>query len=81
VVAYPGRRLKEAQLEVGMTIKVYRFALYPIGNDETLSHGYATMEFIVLNKLTALPGSEMDVDPTHVDQEGRYLGLNSSQST
>lgn len=49
-----------------------------IDNDTTLSHGYATMGFIVLNKLTAIPDSEMDVDPTHVDQEGRYLGLNSS---
>jgi hypothetical protein len=65
-------------MEVSMTVKVYRFAQYAIDNDETLSHGYATMEFIVLNKLTAIPDSEMDVDPTHVDQEGRYLGLNSS---
>lgn len=61
-----------------MTVKVYRFAQYAVDNDETLSHGYATMEFIVLNKLTAIPDTEMDVDPTHVDQEGRYLGLNSS---
>jgi hypothetical protein len=65
-------------MEVSMTVKVYRFAQYAIDNDETLSHGYATMEFIVLNKLTAIPDTEMDVDPTHVDQEGRYLGLNSS---
>jgi hypothetical protein len=65
-------------MEVSMTVKVYRFAQYAVDNDETLSHGYATMEFIVLNKLTAIPDTEMDVDPTHVDQEGRYLGLNSS---
>lgn len=62
-----------------MTIKVYRFAQHPIDNDESLSGSYATMEFIVLNKLTALPDSEMEVDPAHVDQEGRYLGLNSSR--
>jgi hypothetical protein len=62
-----------------MTVRVYRFAQHAIDNDETLSHGYATMGFIVLNKLTAIPDSEMDVDPAHVDQEGRYLGLNGSQ--
>ena len=62
-----------------MTIKVYRFAQHPIGNDESLSDSYATMEFIVLNKLTAIPDSEMDVDPSHVDQEGRYLGLNGGR--
>jgi hypothetical protein len=44
-----------------------------------LAHAYATMEFIILNKLTAVPDSEMDVDPTHVDEEGRYLGLNSGK--
>lgn len=64
-----------------MTVKVYRYAHFAIDNDESLSHGYATMEFIVLNKLTAMPDSEMDVDPTHVDQEGRYLGLNGSRPT
>jgi hypothetical protein len=47
----------------------------------TLSHAYASMEFIVLNKLTAIQDSEMDVDPAHVDQEGRYLGLNGSIPT
>ena len=62
-----------------MTVKVYRYAQHPIGNDETLAHSYATMEFIILNKLTAVPDSEMAVDPTHVDQEGRYLGLNSGK--
>jgi hypothetical protein len=62
-----------------MTVKVYRFAQHPIDNDETLAHAYATMEFIILNKLTAVPDSEMDVDPTHVDEEGRYLGLNSGK--
>lgn len=61
-----------------MPVKVYRFAQATVDNDETLSHGYATMAFIILNKLTAVPDSEMDVDPTHVDGEGRYLGLNSS---
>jgi hypothetical protein len=69
------------ELEISMTVKVYRFAQYPVDNDATLSHGYATMEFIILNKLTAVPDSEMDVDPAHVDQEGRYLGLNSSNPT
>jgi hypothetical protein len=64
-----------------MTVKVYRYAQHPIVNDETLSHGYATMAFIILNKLTAIPDSEMDVDPSHVDEEGRYLGLNSSKSS
>jgi hypothetical protein len=64
-----------------MTVKVYRYAQYASDNDETLSHGFATMEFIVLNKLTAIPDSEMDVDPAHVDQEGRYLGLNGSHPT
>jgi hypothetical protein len=64
-----------------MTVKVYRIAQYPVDNDATLSHGYATMEFIILNKLTAVPDSEMDVDPAHVDKEGRYLGLNSSNPT
>lgn len=59
-----------------MTIKVYRYAQHPVDHDETLSHGYATMAFIVLNKLTAVPDSDMDVDPAHVDEEGRYLGLN-----
>ena len=63
-----------------MSVKVYRFAQAPVDNDETLSHGYATMEFIVLNKLTAMPDSEMDVDPTHVAPDGRYLGLNSSSA-
>ena len=58
-----------------MTIKVYRYAQHPVDHDETLSHGYATMAFIVLNKLTAVPDSEMDVDPAHVDEDGRYLGL------
>lgn len=61
-----------------MTVKVYRYAQYALDNDESLSHGYATMAYIVLNKLTALPDSEMDVDPAHVDEEGRYLGLNRS---
>jgi hypothetical protein len=60
-----------------MTVRVYRFAQQPIDSDATLSHAYATMEFIIRNKLTAVPDSEMDVDPTHVDQDGRYLGLNS----
>ena len=69
------------ELGISMTVKVYRYAQYPVGNDATLSHGYATMEFIILNKLTAVPDSEMDVDPAHVDQEGRYLGLNSSNPT
>ena len=64
-----------------MTVKVYRYAPYAIGNDESLSHGYATMDFIVLNKLTAMPDSAMDVDPTHLDEEGRYLGLNYSRPT
>jgi hypothetical protein len=36
------------------------------------------MEFIIRHKLTAVPDSEMDVDPTHVDQDGRYLGLNGN---
>lgn len=62
-------------------VKVYRYARHPDLNDETLSHGYATMAFIILNKLTAVPDSEMDVDPSHVDDEGRYLGLNSGKST
>jgi hypothetical protein len=60
-------------------VKVYRYARHPDLNDETLSHGYATMAFIILNKLTAVPDSEMDVDPSHVDEEGRYLGLNSGK--
>jgi hypothetical protein len=64
-----------------MTVRVYRFAQLPIDSDATLSHAYATMEFIIRNKLTAVPDSEMDVDPTHVDQEGRYLGLNSGNPT
>lgn len=64
-----------------MTIKVYRYARHPVLDDETLSHSYATMAFIILNKLTAVPDSEMDVDPTHVDEEGRYLGLNSGKPT
>ena len=64
-----------------MTVKVYRFAQYASDKDETLAHSYATMDFIVLNKLTAIPDSEMDVDPAHIDQEGRYLGLNGSPST
>ena len=63
-----------------MSVRVYRYAQHPVDNDETLSHGYATMDFIILNKLTAIPDSEMDVDPTHVDREGRYLGLNSGKS-
>ena len=58
-----------------MTIKVYRYAQHPVDDDETLSHGFATMAFIVLNKLTAVPDSDMDVDPAHVDADGRYLGL------
>ena len=66
-----------------MTIKVYRYAQHPIdtgtGTDGTLSHSYATMEFIILNKLTAVPDSEMDVDPAHVDAEGRYLGLHGGK--
>ena len=62
-------------------VKVYRYARQPDLNDETLSHGYATMAFIILNKLTAVPDSEMDVDPSHVDEEGRYLGLNSGKPT
>lgn len=61
-----------------MTVKVYRFAPYTTGHDEDLSHSYATMDFIVLNKLTAFPDSAMEVDPSHVDQEGRYLGLHGS---
>jgi hypothetical protein len=64
-----------------MTIKVYRFARHAIDNDENLSHGYATMEFIMLNKLSAIPDSEMDVDPAHVDPDGRYLGLNGGSPT
>jgi hypothetical protein len=63
-----------------MTMKVYRYASYRIDDDETLSHAYATMDFIILNKLTAMPDSEMDVDPAHVDAEGRYLGLDSGSS-
>jgi hypothetical protein len=63
-----------------MTVKVYRFTPHAIDNDETLSHGYATMDFIILNKLTAMPDSEMDVDPAHVDQEGRYLGLDGGHA-
>ena len=63
-----------------MTVKVYRYAPHTIDDDETLSHGFATMAFIVLNKLTAIPDSEMDVDPAHVDEEGRYLGLNGSRT-
>ena len=62
-----------------MTIKVYRFAQHPVDADATLSHGYATMEFIILNKLTAVPDSEMDVDPAHVDKDGLYLGLNGGK--
>jgi hypothetical protein len=70
------------KLEVStMTVKVYRFAQHPIDHNETLSQGYATMEFIVLNKLTAMPDSEMDVDPAHIDEEGRYLGLESKHPT
>ena len=61
-------------------MKVYRFAQGPVDHDETLSHSYATMEFIILNKLTAVPDSEMEVDPAHVDQDGRYLGLNGRSS-
>jgi hypothetical protein len=62
-----------------MRVKVYRYAPYTVGDDESLSHSYATMEFIILNKLTAMPDSAMDVDPSHVDEEGRYLGLNGSR--
>lgn len=62
-----------------MTIKVYRYAQRPVDTDGTLSHSYATMEFIILNKLTAVPDSEMDVDPAHVDDEGRYLGLHGGK--
>jgi hypothetical protein len=64
-----------------MTIKVYRYAQHAPDQDETLAHAYATMDFIVLNKLTAVPDSEMDVDPAHVDADGRYLGLNGGQPT
>jgi hypothetical protein len=63
-----------------MTIKVYRYAQHAAAHDETLAHAYATMDFIMLNKLTAVPDSEMDVDPAHVDPEGRYLGLNGNRS-
>jgi hypothetical protein len=63
-----------------MTIKVYRFGQYHAGNDESQSHGFATMDFIIFNKLTAVQDSEMDVDPAHVDQEGRYIGLNNDHS-
>lgn len=63
-----------------MTVKVYRYAQYAIDKDETLSHSYATMAYIVLNNLTAIPDSEMNVDPAHVDEEGRYLGLNGGNS-
>jgi len=62
-----------------MTVKVYRFAQHSVEADETLAHSYATMEFILLNKLTAIPDSEMDVDPSHVDEEGRYLGLDGGK--
>lgn len=62
-----------------MTIKVYRYAAPAADDDASLSHGYATMEFIILNKLSAMPDSEMDVDPAHVDQDGRYLGLNGGK--
>ena len=62
-----------------MHVKVYRFAQVAPENDETLSHGYATMAFIILNKLTAVPDSEMDVDPAHVDEDGRYLGLDGGK--
>jgi hypothetical protein len=64
-----------------MTIKVYRFAQHAVDHDENLAHGYATMAFIMLNKLSAIPDSEMDVDPAHVDPDGRYLGLNGGSST
>lgn len=64
-----------------MTVKVYRFAQHPVEHDESLAHSYATMEFIILNKLTAVPDSEMEVDPAHVDQEGRYLGLDSGKTS
>jgi hypothetical protein len=63
-----------------MTIKVYRYAQHAAEHDETLAHAYATMSFIVLNKLTAVPDSEMDVDPAHVDADGRYLGMDGSHS-
>jgi hypothetical protein len=63
-----------------MTIKVYRYASAPVADDPSLSHGYATMDFIVLNKLTAVPDSEMDVDPGHVDEQGRYLGLDGGHA-
>lgn len=62
-----------------MYVKVYRFARAAPDDDATLSHNYATMAFIVLNKLTAVPDSEMDVDPTHVDGDGRYLGLDGGK--
>ncbi|WP_322402370.1 hypothetical protein [Massilia luteola] len=62
-----------------MTVKVYRYAQYPDDHDETLSHGYATMEFIILNKLTPMSDSVMDVDPAHVAEDGRYLGLNGGK--
>jgi hypothetical protein len=64
-----------------MSIKVYRFGQYRAENDETMAHGFATMDFIILNKLTAVEDSEMDVDPSHVDAEGRYLGLTNGKST
>ena len=64
-----------------MTVKVYRFTQHLAEADETLAHSYATMEFILLNKLTAVPDSEMDVDPSHVDEEGRYLGLGGGPHT
>jgi hypothetical protein len=64
-----------------MTIKVYRYAQHAPGQDETLAHSYATMDFIILNKLTAVPDSDMDVDPSHVDADGRYLGLDANPSS
>jgi hypothetical protein len=50
-----------------MSVKVYRFGQYQTGNDESLSTAFATMDFIIFNKLTAVQDSEMDVDPAHVD--------------
>ena len=56
------------------TVTVYNFEGFSITEGRTINHGtYATMEFIVTNKLTPFLDRKLEVPITHLNGDGQYI--------
>ena len=55
-------------------ITVYNYEAFSITAGKTINHGtFATMEFITKSKLTAVIEKRLEVPPSSIDPDGRYI--------